>query len=192
MKDLTKEFLQLFPIPFGNANVNENTSNDLEKIFNSLFNIDQKIFPNSPSVDLYEENKIFYFKVSVADFNKDEIKVSIDKNNYLTVKAEKKEKIDETNRNYIHKGFSSKSFSRTIRLDKSITEKDIKVELQNGTILIIINPPELEEKKEKSLEINEINSSNKNFNNNEYNSLDLYKQSETVKMNEEIKGREHE
>jgi molecular chaperone IbpA len=59
----------------------------------------------------------YMIELAVAGFTKDELSLSVDKNN-LTVKGEKKSLSDPLS--YLYKGISSKSFTRVFALANSI------------------------------------------------------------------------
>lgn len=59
----------------------------------------------------------YMIELAVAGFSKDELSLSVDKNN-LTVKGEKKSLYDSLS--YLYKGISSKSFTRVFALANSI------------------------------------------------------------------------
>lgn len=87
---------------------------------------------NFPPYNIVKSGKSDYMiELAIAGFTKDELSLSIDKNN-LTVKGEKKPLSDSLE--YLYKGISSKSFTRVFALANSIEVTSASFE--NGILTI--------------------------------------------------------
>jgi HSP20 family protein len=106
-----------------------------------------------PRVDITEDEKNFYFDVEVPGVKKDEVKVSVDEDNVLFIKGEKKfEKQDEAKiccRNERAYG----EFERSFQLPDNVNSGKIEAKYENGILYLTIPKLEPEKPKEKTVEI---------------------------------------
>ena len=120
----------------------------------SLFNLNNDFFTNFfsgaeqlPAVNISENDKDFKVELSVPGFDKNEIKLEIEKN-VLTIAARKevsKEEKDESEK-VIRREFSSSSFSRSFVIPENVDTENIAAEQKDGVLRISLP------KKEKALE----------------------------------------
>lgn len=119
----------------------------------SLFNLNNDFFTNFfsgaelPAVNISESDKDFKVELSVPGFDKNDIKLEIEKN-VLTIAARKevnKEEKDESEK-IIRREFSSSSFSRSFVIPENVDTENIEAEQKDGVLKISLP------KKEKALE----------------------------------------
>ncbi len=97
--------------------------------------------------DIKEHDDHFELLVDLPGFDKDNIKISLDKG-YLTIEAKadnSKEEKDKQGK-FVRKERYFGECSRTFFVGNDVTEEDIKANFKNGTLNI--NVPKLEEHKE--------------------------------------------
>ena len=102
-----------------------------------------------PSVDITEDKESFMIKAELPEVNKEDVKVSIDKN-ILTLSGERKsetgnEKAHRTERFY-------GSFNRSFSLPDNIDDLNIHAESKNGMLYLTI-PKSAPKEKLKQIEI---------------------------------------
>lgn len=100
------------------------------------------------NVETQGEDK-YQISVAVAGFKKDEIEITL-KDGLLTVEGKKAEK-ENDGVNYLHRGISSRAFTRSWRLAEYVEVKDAKME--DGLLYVSLEREVPEEKKPKTIAI---------------------------------------
>ena len=100
--------------------------------------------------DIYEKDNKYHIEMDVPGFKKEDLKINLE-NNYLTIKAEKKNEVKDDSKKYIRRERSYSKFERSIYLGDA-DEKNIDAEYKDG-ILTIIVPKQDEKKSKKYIEI---------------------------------------
>ncbi len=125
----------------------------LNSFFDSLLN-DFPAIPNSgfnfPAVNINETNDAYELEFNVPGRNKQDFKITIDKN-ILTVSFDKKEEQKDETKKQVKKEFSLQSFKRSFTLDEKINANDINAKYENG--LLVLSLPKKEEVKIQPKEI---------------------------------------
>ena len=94
----------------------------------------------------------YKIEVALAGYSKDDIELEL-KDNTLTVRNKKKEKvINENGNGVIHKGISTRQFERSFTISEDIKVKN--AELKNGLLNIDLKRIIPEEKRSRLIEIN--------------------------------------
>jgi molecular chaperone IbpA len=122
-----------------------------DNIFDELQRVSaQQTNNNYPPYNVikHDDNK-FVIELAVAGFREGDINVTVDKN-LLTIVGEKIETLDELNKDveYLHRGISSRSFSRTFTLADHVEVSAASV--SNGILSVTLErqiPEELKPKK---------------------------------------------
>lgn len=94
--------------------------------------------------DIYEKDGVFYLEMDIPGFDKNEINIEIDDNDYLTITAEKSSNADVEEINYIRKERTYGKYQRSFYVGE-IDKKAIDASFVNG-ILKITMPKKEEEK----------------------------------------------
>lgn len=102
---------------------------------------------NSMKCDVYEKDGNYNIEVDIPGFKKEDIKVEA-KDGYLTITAEKKEKEDEENKNYICHERRYGKYERSFYLGDLKTD-DISAKFENGILKVRV--PKVEESENKKL-----------------------------------------
>jgi len=123
--------------------------------FDQMFDELHRTFANSKSDGNYPPHNIvelddehYVLELAIAGFAQDEIDLEI-KENVITIKGEKEKKDDEIK--YLHKGISTRNFSRTIPLAENIEVRGATV--KNGILSIALERVVPDEKKPKKIAI---------------------------------------
>ena len=95
--------------------------------------------------DIYEKDGIFYLEMDIPGFDKSDIDIQIDDNDYLTITAEKSSTNENTeDKNYIRKERTYGKYQRSFYVGE-IDKEAIDATFENG-ILKITMPKKKEEK----------------------------------------------
>ena len=122
--------------------------------FEHLFSELERLTSGTPGQDNYPPHNIvklddehFSIEMAVAGFSKDDVEVEL-KDGTLTISGSKTE--DE--RNYAHKGISSRKFSKSFRLAEYVVVDD--ADLANGVLVVNLRVDIPEEKRPQKIKIN--------------------------------------
>ncbi|RZM80753.1 heat-shock protein [Pseudoalteromonas rubra] len=101
------------------------------------------------NIEALAEDK-YQITMAVAGFTEQELTLESE-NNTLTVKGEKQNKEDKTDRKFIHQGIAERNFERKFQLGDHV--KVIGAELENGLLLIDLEREVPEALKPRKIEI---------------------------------------
>ena len=121
--------------------------------FDRMLETTERYNSNYPPYNIHKLNDNNYkIEVALAGYTKDDIELEL-KENTLTVRNKSKEKvINEESNNIIHKGISTRQFSRSFTISEDIKVKN--AELKNGLLNIDLERIIPDEKKSRLIEIN--------------------------------------
>lgn len=95
--------------------------------------------------DIYEKEGIFYLEMDIPGFDKSDVDIQIDDNDYLTITAEKSSSNEENDeKNYIRKERTYGKYQRSFYVG-NIDKNGIEASFENG-ILKVVMPKKEEEK----------------------------------------------
>lgn len=103
-----------------------------------------------PPVNIFESKDNFELEFNVPGRNKEDFKITVDKN-ILTVSYEIKEQVTNENKKQIKKEFSLQPFKRTFTLDEKVLGDNIAASYENG--LLVLTIPKKEEVKVEAKQI---------------------------------------
>ena len=115
-----------------------------------LPDMDQSNGFNFPPVNISETKDVYELEFNVPGRNKEDFKITVDKN-ILTVSFDKKEENKDENKKQIKKEFSLQSFKRSFTLDEKIISENIAAKYENG--LLVLSLPKKEEVKVEAKQI---------------------------------------
>jgi len=105
---------------------------------------------NFPPVNISETKDVYELEFNVPGRNKEDFKITVDKN-ILTVSFDKKEEVKDENKKQIKKEFSLQSFKRSFTLDEKIISENIAARYENG--VLVLSLPKKEEVKVEAKQI---------------------------------------
>ena len=131
-----------------------------DTLFNDFFNDDfygkflDRRHVTSPAINIVDTEKGFRIEVGAPGIAKEDFKVDVNKDNVLTISAEKKmEKEDKTER-YLRKEFGYSQFKQTLLLPDEIDKDAITASYENGVLAVSVPKKEkVEEAKNKAIDI---------------------------------------
>ncbi|SFV66569.1 heat shock protein Hsp20 [hydrothermal vent metagenome] len=103
---------------------------------------------NYPRMDIKESPKEIILKFDLAGIPKENIKLSIDTNNLLTIKGETNKTKDEKANNVVKKEIFYGSFERAVQLPENIEQDKLTTSYKNGILTVTV--PRKEHKKPKA------------------------------------------
>ena len=108
----------------------------------------------SMKCDIYEKDSVYYLEMDIPGFDKEDINIEINDNDYVTITALKSdEKISEDdNKNYIHR---ERSYCKNIRsfYVGGIDKERIEANFVNGTLKVSMPKKEEVKSSTKTIEI---------------------------------------
>ena len=126
---------------------------DLDSIFKDFFTgfnapaSGRRVFP---AMDVKETADNYLIEVEVPGMDRDDMKLSIKKDE-LVLEGEKKEENKEEGESFLRIERSYGSFRRTIRLPSEVDQAGVKANYVNGVLKITL--PKTEEEKPKEIEV---------------------------------------
>jgi molecular chaperone IbpA len=123
-------------------------------IFDELMRVNaQQSNINYPPYNIVKhDDDHFAIELAIAGFREGDIKITVEKN-ILTIKGEQRQDLDEltTEVEYLHRGISSRDFTRTFTLAEHVEVAGAKAE--NGILKIELERQVPEEQKPKTVAI---------------------------------------
>ncbi len=109
----------------------------------------------SPRVDISEDEKHLYVTVEIPGVNKEDVKVTINDDNILVIKGEKKRefKTEDKERNFIRVERSYGSFQRSFMLPDNVKKDNVAAKFENGVLTITLEKVEPEPPKQIEIPI---------------------------------------
>jgi HSP20 family protein len=105
------------------------------------------------AANIVEAEKEFEIQLSVAGYSKEELKAQIVKDE-LRIEGKKEKLENDSKPNFIHKEFSTESFSRVFKISNSLDKDSLQAKYLNGILYVTIQKDEKEiELTQKEIEI---------------------------------------
>ena len=130
---------------------NQPSLNSLNSFFDNILNDlplenhrNQSSGFNFPPVNIAETKDNYELEFNVPGRNKEDFKITVDKN-ILTVSFEKKEDEKDESKKVIKREFITQSFKRSFTLDEKINADEINAKYEDGLLLLTL--PKKEEVK---------------------------------------------
>ena len=122
--------------------------NYLDNVFDEFFTPNRDEFLKM-KCDIYEKDGIYTMEMDIPGFNKKDVNIEIDDNDYLTITAEKKYKKDDEDKNYVRKERSYGKYQRSFYIG-DINKEKIDASFENGILKITMPKKEKEESSKKT------------------------------------------
>ncbi len=103
-----------------------------------------------PLLDIKEDKVKYTIDVEVPGINKDDLKISIKKDN-LVIQGEKKEEKKKEEESYLRVERSYGNFMRSVKLPTEVNQSQIAAKYNNGVLKIIL--PKIKKEKIKEVEV---------------------------------------
>lgn len=102
---------------------------------------------NTTNVNIYKKNKTYNIEYQLAGIDKKDIQLKLLENNILELKVEKKQKKEDTSKEYHTKQISYNFIQKSIQLPEDVDTKKMDVKYENG--ILYVQMPIIEEPKIK-------------------------------------------
>lgn len=99
--------------------------------------------------DIYEKDNVYHLEMDIPGFDKNDVNIEIDDNDYLTITAEKNSDNTEEDesKNYIRKERTYGKYQRSFYVG-NIDKENVSASFENG-ILLVSMPKKVEERSSK-------------------------------------------
>ena len=122
--------------------------------------LDDMMFPNikendfgKMKCDIYEREGVFYLEMDIPGFDKSDVDIQIDDNDYLTITAEKSSDSEEKeDKNYIRRERTYGRYQRSFYVG-NIDKNAIEASFENGILKIAMPKKEEEKSSTQKIEI---------------------------------------
>jgi HSP20 family protein len=108
---------------------------DLDTFFNKGFEDGWDVAV--PKVNVQENDKAFMMEVVVPGFNKDDLKIKVEKD-MLTISAEVKSEEEKKEKEYTRCEYRFQSFSRSFHLPENVKEDAIEANYSDGVLKLTL------------------------------------------------------
>ena len=104
--------------------------------------------------DIYEKDGAYHLEMDIPGFDKKDVQIEIDDNDYLTITAEKNTEDNEEDekKNYIRKERSYGKYQRSFYVG-GVDKENIQANFENGILKISMPKKEEEKSSKKTIEI---------------------------------------
>jgi len=127
----------------------QNTFNTDDFFSDSFFSEDNLM----PAMNVKENEVDYEVEIAAPGFSKKDFEISIDEH-VLNISAEKNEKREEREENYMRKEFSYSSFKRSLRLPTKVNESgNVKAVYKDGILKLNLLKKEIEKETKKIIDI---------------------------------------
>jgi HSP20 family protein len=106
-----------------------------------------------PRTNIQDEKDKYILEFDLAGVPKENIKLSIDENNILTVEGKKEESKKEKDNNYVKQEIFYGAFKRMIQLPENVDQDKLETKYNNGVLTITIPKKEIKKPKAKIIPI---------------------------------------
>jgi len=129
----------------------------MNQYFNSLidshFNAARLNNISYPRTDIEDSEKEIVLKFDLAGVPKENIKLSIDDNNILTLEGEKKNSQEEKSKDFVKREIFYGSFKKVIQLPENIEQSKLETSFKNGILTVTVPKKEIKKPKAKIIPI---------------------------------------
>ena len=105
----------------------------MDRMFDDAFACQSQKYP---PVNIYEDGEQICIEMAVAGFNKKELSIHLSPDNTLSVKGKKELTEEQKEKEYIHRGLSSRSFEKKFTLNRDL--EVFKSTCEDGILKIFI------------------------------------------------------
>jgi len=105
-----------------------------------------------PALNVHQTDEEVVVEAHVPGYKEDELEVEIG-DGVLTVSGKTEEKKEEKGKQYLHREWTSESFTRSITLPENIDENKVEATLKDGVLTITIQKRKTEKPKVKKIKV---------------------------------------
>ena len=102
--------------------------------------------------DIYEKDGVYYLEMDIPGFEKKDVNIEIDENDYLTITAEKSNEDEDKDKNYIRQERSYGKYQRSFYLG-DVDKDNINASFENGILKVTMPKKEEVKSSKQTIEI---------------------------------------
>ncbi|MFT7004844.1 MAG: HSP20 family protein, partial [Sulfurimonas sp.] len=106
-----------------------------------------------PRTNVVDTDKELVYQFDLAGVPKENIKLTIDENNLLTLEGEKKSSNQDKTKNYVKQEIFYGSFQKTIKLPENVDKDKLETKYNDGILTVTISKVEIKKPKAKVIPI---------------------------------------
>ena len=128
--------------------------NYLDGVFDDFFTPARGDEMSKMRCDIYEKDGIYTMEMDIPGFNREDVKIEVDDNDYLTITAEKSTENNEedNDKNYVRKERSYGKYQRSFYVG-DIDKENIDASFENGILKVTMPKKEEEKSSKKTIEV---------------------------------------
>ena len=128
--------------------------NYLDGVFDDFFTPMKGDDISKMKCDIYEKDGIYTMEMDIPGFNKEDVKIEVDDNDYLTITAEKTSESDSSDdgKNYVRKERCYGKYQRSFYVG-DIDKENIDASFENGILKVTMPKKEEEKSSKKTIEV---------------------------------------
>ena len=128
--------------------------NYLDGVFDDFFTPVRGDEVSKMRCDIYEKDGIYTMEMDIPGFNREDVKIEVDDNDYLTITAEKNSETndEDSDKNYVRKERSYGKYQRSFYVG-DIDKDKIDAKFENGILKITMPKKEEEKSSKKTIEV---------------------------------------
>ncbi len=107
-----------------------------------------------PRIDIQDKKDVYVYKFDLAGVEKENIKLTIDENNILTLEGKKEDKSKDEKNGYLRQEIFFGSFKRAIQLPEDANQDKLDTKYDSGILEVTISKKEIKTPKAKVIDIN--------------------------------------
>jgi HSP20 family protein len=142
---------------FGSAQNFDAEFDRMQNFINSVMNsnVSNSYFNKAyPKMDIEDKEKSYILTFNLAGTSKDEIELSLEDNNILTIRGEKKSNTVLKKKNYVKREIFSGKFQRSITLPEDADAQTLKTEYRDGILKVMLEKKKIKKISSKIIPIN--------------------------------------
>ena len=135
------------------SDMNNWLSNDFDNMLDTSWI--PRVTVTAPASNVKENDKAYEVELAAPGATKDDFKVNVDKDGYLTIKMEHKDKKKDQNKkeHYLRREFSYSNYEQALTLPDDVEKDKIEAKVNDGVLHITLPRTGKAEKETKKIEV---------------------------------------
>ncbi len=135
------------------SDMNNWLSNDFDNMLDTSWMPSVNV--TAPAINVKENDKAYEVELAAPGATKDDFKVNVDKDGYLTIKMEHKDKKKDENKkeHYLRREFSYSNYEQALTLPDDVEKDKIEAKVNDGVLHITLPRTGKAEKETKKIEV---------------------------------------
>ena len=92
---------------------------------------------NQPAVNIVETKSDYRIELAAPGFEKQDFSLNVE-DNYLTIKAERKQETENSDERYTRREFRFETFQRSFKLPETVNQESVNAVYENGVLKITL------------------------------------------------------